>query len=353
MKFDYIIGNPPYQENDNNSGKGSASPIYDKFVTASKAITPKCLIMITPSVWFTGGKGLDTYRTEMVNDKHFKVIYNFETPQDVFPSVNLRGGVSYFLIDRDYDNTDKGVRVVTIKNKKVIEDDIRPLRLHGADTNLFISSTIAYKLIQRLIDNGDIIFDLNSPKMFSSLVSSRNIYGFTTTVKRDKRVHKKAEGLSNPVKLYASHGNTFFVERDDINKSQESIDCYKVLTPFANNIGTDLSDDNLNTIIAKPGSIATETYLVVGANLNMDEYMANNISTYMQTKFTRFLISLAKANQNGTQKTYAFVPIQDFTHNSDIDWSKSIHEIDLQLYDKYGLDDKEREFVETHVKEMA
>ncbi|MBT8928246.1 Eco57I restriction-modification methylase domain-containing protein, partial [Lactobacillus delbrueckii subsp. bulgaricus] len=82
----------------------------------------------------------------------------FETPQDVFPGVNLRGGVSYFLIDRDYDNTDKGVRVVTIKNKKVIEDDIRPLRLHGADTNLFISSTIAYKLIQRLIDNGEVVF---------------------------------------------------------------------------------------------------------------------------------------------------------------------------------------------------
>lgn len=96
MKFDIIIGNPPYNENDNDSGKGSASPLYDKFVVLAKSLSPKYISMITPSVWFTGGKGLEKYRSDMVNDKHFKSIYNFETPQDVFPRVNLRGG-KFFL----------------------------------------------------------------------------------------------------------------------------------------------------------------------------------------------------------------------------------------------------------------
>lgn len=97
MKFDIIIGNPPYNENDNDSGKGSASPLYDKFVVLAKSLSPKYISMITPSVWFTGGKGLEKYRSDMVNDKHFKSIYNFETPQDVFPRVNLRGGGKFFL----------------------------------------------------------------------------------------------------------------------------------------------------------------------------------------------------------------------------------------------------------------
>lgn len=191
---------------------------------------------------------------------------------------------------------------------------------------------------------------MHSDKMFSSIVSSRNVYGFTTKVKSDKRVKSNPEGMDDPVKLYASRGNEYYVDRKNIEKGIEAIDCYKVYTPFANNIGTDLSDDNINTIIGKPGTIATETYLVIGSNVNLNEKTAGNISRYMKTKFVRFLISLAKANQNGTQKTYAFVPMQDFSSSSEINWSSN--NLDEQLYKKYNCSKAEIDYIMTNIADL-
>ena len=126
-----------------------------------------------------------------------------------------------------------------------------------------------------------------------------------------------------------------------------------MFTPYANNIGTELNDDNLNTFVGLPGTICTETYIMFGFDLKLDESSANNLSKYFSTRFSRFLHSLAKSSQHGTSKTYKFVPLQDFTSDSDIDWNKTIPEIDQQLYKKYKLTDEEIAFIEKMIKPMA
>ncbi len=124
------------------------------------------------------------------------------------------------------------------------------------------------------------------------------------------------------------------------------------MAPFANNIGTELNDDNLNAFLAEPNSVCTETYIILGINIDLDKKACNNVIKYFKTKFSRFLHSLAKSNQNGTSKTYKFVPLQNFTIDSDIDWSKSIAEIDQQLYKKYNLSEEEIAFIEEKIKPM-
>lgn len=122
--------------------------------------------------------------------------------------------------------------------------------------------------------------------------------------------------------------------------------------PYATNIGTELNDDNLNAFIGEPNSVSTETFLVIGADLSLNETSSTNLCIYLRTKFVRFLNSLAKISQHGTSKTYRFVPLQDFTAKSDIDWSKSVADIDKQLYVKYGLTEAEIAFIESMIKPM-
>lgn len=347
MKFDVVIGNPPYQESDNSGSKGSAKPIYHYFVRLAKKLNPSYISLITPSVWFTGGKGLNDYREEMLNDSHIKYISNYITPKEIFPTANLRGGVNFFLWDKNYNNKIRGVTIDTIKNSKLIETGKRSLKL--ADLDVLISSNLSFGILNNLITNNLISLDINDSKNFSSIVSVRNPFGFNTNFKKDKEFHIDKNGLLNPVKIYASGGVIGFVERNLIDKNVEWIDKIKVLTPFANNIGTDLNDNNLNTIIALNNSIATETFLVIGANMNLTIEEAKNISKYLKTKFTRFLISMAKANQNGTRITYRFIPMQDFSNNSDIKWSESLTNIDNQLFKKYMLSEEEVEYIKESI----
>ena len=143
-----------------------------------------------------------------------------------------------------------------------------------------------------------------------------------------------------------------YIEKDIIKRNIEWIDSYKLYTPRANNIGTELNDDNLNTHIGLPNTICTETYLLMGANLNLNKNSIHNLSKYFSTKFVRYLHSLAKASQDATSKTYRFVPVQDFDEKSDIDWATSISNIDKQLYKKYNISKDEAEHIEKSIKEM-
>ena len=349
MKFDAIVGNPPYQENDTNSGKGSAKPIYHYFINAAIGLKPNYISLITPSVWFTGGKGLDDFRKKMLDDKNLEKIYNYLTPQDIFSNVNLRGGVNYFLWNNKYSN-ENGFEMINIENGQIIDSSIRPLKLDKID--VLITDNIGFNIIKKFIENNFIDIDENSEKMLMNFISVRNPFGFSTDFKNNSSFKKSSEKLTNPVKIFASKGAEGFIEKEKITKNIDWIDRYKVLTPFANNIGTDLLDDNLNSFVAEPNSICTETYLVICAELNLGREECLNITKYLKTKFVRYLISLAKANQNGTRQTYKFVPTQDFTKNFDINWDKSIFEIDKQLYKKYNLDDNEIKFIEEKIKPM-
>lgn len=346
MKFDVVIGNPPYQQDDKN-GKGSGTPIYQHFVELSKKLSPRYITLITPSVWFTGGKGLDKYRYNMLNDNHLKAVYNFETPKEIFPTANLRGGVNFFLWDKNYNSNN--IFVESINNGKIISSGYRPI--YAENLELFIANNKSYFLLCKLIDKG-LNVDLYNSNNFSSIVSARNPYALTTNFKKNQNFKSSKDSLKNPVKVYASDNTVGYVERGILKKGIENIDKIKVFTAFANNIGTDLSDDNLNLIIGKDGSVCTETFLEIGCNLNLTLNEAENIGKYLKTKFVRFLISLIKANQNGTRKTYRLVPMQDFSNDSDIDWDKSIKDINIQLYKKYNLSDDDINFIETQIKEI-
>lgn len=350
MKFDVIVGNPPYQESDNNSGNGSAKPLYHHFIELAIELKPEFITLITPSVWFTGGKGLDSFRTKMLNDVSLEKIVNYVTPKEVFPTAHLRGGVNYFLWNKHYNNEKDGVLIQTIKNSELKESGNRPLTFDGL--NILISSNISYKIINRLVKNNSIILDLDSKNMLSHYVSSRNPFGFSTTFTKTNDFKITDKDINSPVKIYASGGKLGYIDRDTIVRNTDWVDRVKILTPFANNIGTDLNDDNLNTIIVGENEIATETYLVIGAELELSKKQAENVEKYLHTKFVRFLISLAKANQNGTRSTYLFVPMQDFSLNSDLNFDTSANNLDAQLFTKYHFSNEEIDHVNNHIKDM-
>ncbi|MGE9993682.1 Eco57I restriction-modification methylase domain-containing protein [Peptoniphilaceae bacterium SGI.137] len=350
VEFGAIVGNPPYQVADNQAGKGSAKPIYHQFVELARCLRAELITLITPSVWFVGGKGLDEFRRSMIQDKSLKELVHYSTSQDVFPQVNLRGGVSYFLMNSQSNNSEVGIHIKNIRDGKVISDSYHFGRI--ASDELFIPDGVAVELLTRLINRGLISQDEESYDMFMNHISVRNPYGFSTTFVKSAGFHTSERGLVDPIKVYASHAKIGFVERQKIEHHTDWISQWKVLTPFANNIGTNLPDDNLNSIIAEPNSISTETYLVIGGDLHLDQMECLNLQKYLETKFVRFLISIAKANQNGTRKTYKYVPMQNFHESSDINWESSISEIDNQLYSKYGLSEKEKEHIESNIKAM-
>lgn len=286
----------------------------------------------------------------MLNLRGLKQITNFISSQDVFPQVNLRGGVNYFLFDKMYDNEESGIRIKISKNGEVISDQVRPKKIKNID--IFISDNIAYNLLKRMLENGEITVNNNSPDMLSTFVSVRNPFGFSTKFASSNEFITNKNDLIYPIKIYASKGKVGYVEYDSIQKNKEWVNKWKVITPFANNIGTNLADDNLNSIISEPNSIVTETYLVIGGDLGLNIESCENIRNYLKTKFVRFLIGIAKANQNGTRVTYRFVPLQNFTNDSDIDWTKSINEIDEQLFNKYNLAEEERTHIKSSIKDM-
>jgi hypothetical protein len=342
LKFDVIIGNPPYQEMDGGA-QASASPIYHHFVRLAKELNPELISFIMPTRWYAGGKGLDDFRDEMLNDIHLKELHDWLTPEDIFPNTNIRGGVCYFLWDRNYDNSKNLTRVVTHENNVVINDVIRPMKIEGAD--IFIRDGKAIPILAKVFadENTDIMLNY---------ISSLRPFGFRGYFTKDEKFRPTSSGLSDPIICYGKGKAIGYLERDEVTVHPEWIDVWKVYTPRANNVGTELNDDNLNTFVGAPQTICTESYLVIGAELRLDEVSCNNLSKYFKTKFARYLHGLAKGSQDATSKTFKFVPVQDFSNNSDIDWSVSVQEVDNQLYKKYGLSDDEINHIETRIKAM-
>ena len=343
MKFNAIVGNPPYMEMDGGA-QASASPIYNRFVDVAKAINPGYISMIIPSRWYSGGKGLDEFRDNMLNDPHIAVLHDFLNPEEVFPRTNIRGGICYFLWDSSYDNTENLTKVITHQSKTEPSTAQRSLKTDNNDT--FIRHGVAVEIIQKIKSDPNF-------ESFSKYVSPRKPFGIEGNFTNSGKFKPTNEGLVKPLLCYGKGKKIGFVERDEIKHNTAWIDAYKVFTPRANNIGTELNDDNLNTFVGEPHSICTESYIVLGADLNLDKKSASHLRKYFTTKFTRFLHSIAKASQDATSKTYKFVPLQDFTSGSDIDWSKTIPQINQQLYKKYNLSEEEISFIESMIKPMT
>lgn len=343
LKFNAVVGNPPYQEMDGGA-RASASPLYHHFVTTAKSINPEFISFIVPTRWYVGGKGLDAFQDEMLNDKHITKIYDCLTPEDIFPNTNIRGGICYFLHDTSYANSEDFLRVITYKNNKIIADVLRPMKIDGVD--IFLRDGEAINILKKVLGDGNNI-------MISHHISPRKPFGLESSFIKNENFHEQKDDLKSPVKCYGRAKTIGYVEDELIKNRREWIGKWKVFLPYANNIGTELNDDNQNTFIGEPYSICTETFLVAGVDLNLNKDSANNLSIYLRTKFARFLLSLAKSSQHATAKTYKFVPIQNFTMESDINWTKSIQNIDEQLFQKYNLSTAEINYIETKIKDMV
>jgi site-specific DNA-methyltransferase (adenine-specific) len=338
MKFDVIVGNPPYQLSDGGA-QASAIPLYHKFVQQAKKLNPTYLTMIIPARWYSGGRGLDEFREEMLADKRIKEIHDFPNTADCFPGVNIRGGVCYFLWDANHKSDCK---IYNHKGEGQVNILTRPMKELKFD--IFIRHNEAITIVNKVI-NGKV-------KTFEDYVSSLRPFGFRGYFVNDEKFRQNKKGLIKPIVCYGKGKKEGYVELDEISINKKCVDVFKVFTPRANNIGTELPDDNFNTFIGEPNSICTESYLVLGADLSLNNVSAFNLRKYFSTRFSRFLHSVAKSSQDATSKTFRFVPLQDFTENSDIDWSKSILEIDKMLFSKYGLSETEIAFIESMIRPM-
>ncbi len=343
MKFNVIVGNPPYQQSDGGA-QASAKPIYNLFVDVAKQLSPSNIAMIMPTRWFAGGKGLDSFRAQMLNDTHISELHDFLKPDLIFQNINLRGGICYFHWDKGCDNSKEKTKVFTYKDSLIPQMNKRSLKTE--DSDILIRHSIAIEIIKKINSTSEFY-------SFENHISPRRPFDIDANIVRNpKKYRSNKKGLKNPVICYGKGKQTGFLEREEITKNTEWIDKFKVYTPRANNIGTELNDDNLNTFIGNPNTICTESYIVAGVDLELNELSATNLCKYFTTKFARFQHSVGKASQDATSKTFKFVPLQNFTSKSDIDWSKSTVEIDKQLYTKYKLTQEEIDFIEEMIKPM-
>lgn len=320
MQFDVIIGNPPYQLNDGGHGT-SAKPIYNKFVEQAIKLQPRYLTMIIPARWYSGGKGLDDFRDTMLHDNRLRRIVDYPEAIDAFSGVQIKGGVMYFLWDRD--NTGN-VKVSTFKKDRIVSEMERPLLEEGATT--FIRYNEAISILGKVRAKGE--------RSLSEDISSSKPFGLRTFVKgKTKPFHKS-------VTLY-QNGGVGYVSRDELLNNKQWVDDWKTLVPALGS-GSDAFPHPIlgKPFVVEPNSACTETYIVAGHFDSESE--AKNLASYISTRFLRFLVLLRKNSQHATQKVYEFVPVQDFTE----EWT------DQKLYKKYGITEDEIAFIESMIRPM-
>lgn len=334
MQFDVIIGNPPYQLDDGGYGN-SAAPIYDKFVEQAKKLNPRLLTMVIPARWFAGGKGLDDFRESMLKDNRVRSIDDYLNASDVFPGVGLKGGICYFLWDRDNPGE---CRVTTNFKDEPPSTVTRPLLEDGAD--VFIRFNEGLSILKKVVavETGQSeSLSLPETKRFEQLVSVRKPFGLDTTFKGN--VAKNSGDL-----LIYQNGGTGYTPRTSITTGASLIDKWKVFVGYAAP-GTGNKDTYPHRIIStpfvgEPGSISSETYLCIGPFDSKEQ--AESALSYLSCRLTRLLVLLHKPSQHVTRKVYTFVPTQDWTQR----WT------DDDLYKKYGITDDEIAFIEKVVRPM-
>ncbi|MGE3244131.1 MAG: Eco57I restriction-modification methylase domain-containing protein [Pirellulales bacterium] len=334
VKFDVIVGNPPYQLSDGGFGR-SASPIYHQFVTQAKKLEPRYLSMVIPARWFAGGKGLDEFRESMLTDNCMRSIDDFLSASDVFPGVGLKGGVCYFLWDRDNPGS---CRVTTHFKDWPVSTASRPLLEEGVD--VFIRFNEGLSILKKVIgiESGQTqSLSLPDSSRFDRLVSSRKPFGLETTFKGT------ATKRAGDVMVY-QNGDNGYTPRRSITTGTELIDKWKLFIGYAAP-GTGNKDTYPHRIIStpfvgEPGSISSETYLCIGPFDSQPE--AESVLSYLSCRLTRLLILLHKPSQHVTRKVYAFVPTQEWTRQ----WT------DDDLYEKYSLSASEIAFIEKIVRPM-
>lgn len=320
MQFDVIIGNPPYQLDDGGFGT-SAAPIYQMFVEQALALEPRYAVFVTPSRWMAGGKGLDTYRARMLADKRLRAVIDFPKLYEAFPGVKIRGGISYFLWDRDHQGPCK---VQTIWDG----EPMGPAVSRYLDAyDVLVRRNEAVPILEKIRSEGEPTLELR--------VSSRKPFGLSTTFKGKA----SNTGLQHPVKLFANQ-RIAWIERSEIPTNVDWVDEWKVLMTRVQGTSAAVETKFLSKpIIAEPGTACTETYLVAG---HFDtEREAKTFAAYLRTRFVRFLVSLRKSTVDAPKNVYAFVPDLALAE----EWT------DAKLYQRYGLAQDEVAYIESQVAE--
>lgn len=345
MKINAIVGNPPYQINDGSGASDdAANPIYQIFVRIAKQIRPEYFSLIMPSKWMIGGKAvLKPFRKEMMEDKHIASIYDYEDSGECFNGQHIDGGICYFLWSRKYEG------LTNYTYKPTNEKSFCSIR-HLSDGNSDI--------IIRDNRRQSIINKISKLQSFSQIVSARKPFGINTDIFNNKSSYPeyklKDKPYENSVLLWGVYGIkggakriTGYIDSNAIKKNRQWINKYKLFISKAYSADAIVPPE---IIIAPPGVVCSETFLVIGPFENSVEQ--NNANQYLETNFCRILLFFGRGTMQVSQDVFRFVPLQDFTSLSDIDWNKSIPEIDNQLYAKYQLTNEEIAFIKSLIKSM-
>jgi site-specific DNA-methyltransferase (adenine-specific) len=323
MKFDVIVGNPPYQLSDGGAG-ASAIPLYHKFVEQAKKLNPSYLSMIIPSRWFAGGRGLDEFRKEMQEDKRIKVLVDYPKSRECFPGVDIAGGVCYFLWDKDYNGPCKFI-------SRIRETETTSERFLD-EFEMVLRDNIGINIVHKIMSVKE--------KMMSDVVLRVSPFGLRSYERG------KPKEFKDSVKLISSAGEGF-IDKNSITKNQDLIDNYKVCIGYLNpdRAGVNNSSDGMVNVTTKvrlleKNTVVTETYIIPYTSPDYDKVV--NCANYIRTKFVRFMIQLTLSSMHIAQKNFSFVPIQDFTQK----WT------DDMLYSKYNLNDDEISFIESTIRSM-
>ncbi len=339
MKFDYCIGNPPYQQE--NALSHRQEPVYDKFMETAYSISD-CAEFITPARFlFDAGQTSKEWNKKMLNDEHFKVSYYEQDSDKVFPGLStpIKGGVAITIRDarKNYGAIKRFTTQPQIANilQRVLDNKITPFSNIVFPKSTFSLTDEIYKehpeLVGKMTKGNEYIVDAKIFEKMESAFSDKPMKDSVKILGRDKTG-----------RIYKYIHKRYIKDIDNLRK-------WKVIIAGVNGAGT-LGETLSEPIIEGPYVCHTQTFMSIG--IFDTELEADNCLKYIKGKFARLLLHTLKVTQNNAKETWRNIPLQDFTDKSDIDWTKSIHEIDLQLYKKYNLSQEEIEFIESHVKEM-
>lgn len=335
MKFDAIIGNPPYQMNIGEKKDNYGIPLYNEFVETARQVKPQYISMIMPSRWFTGGRGLDKFRVAMLSDKHIRAIFDYIDSKDCFPTVDISGGVCYFLWDAKHKTECEFTSYLSGKA------NTRSRKLN--EFPIFVRNNDALSIIYKVKSK--------SRKALNQQISGQTPFGFVSTFRGEAQASEDGSTV-----MLKSSGATTYVLPEEIKKNAQWVNLYKVIFSKATCEHAGAPDRNGQfrvlsaAAILNPGSVCTQSYLVGGVYDSAEE--AEHFLAYLKTKFARFLLLQTITSQDLSPEKFMFVPMQNFTAQADIDWNEPLTNIDRQLYSKYELSEDEIALIENTIKEM-